>query len=241
MISKQHKPNNKVGLLFTGGLDSTYILYMLAESRKYDVTLYYSEIKNNIIKTKMELQSIERIMTYFKNNYKNMDLELIVNSVEVSSYNSLTIFPQLPVHLLTLLYANKNLESLYIGYTMNDDFVSYINDLERTWETLKNFMPDDNKPNLVFPLLKIPKYQMIDNLSLDLLKLLRSCENPIELDNDFQPCGSCTVCRRYNYIKSSSMCNVPDNLTGKTVLNPFDLEKSKFKNLDDDDIMEEEF
>ena len=64
----KNKEPKKVALLFSGGLDSTYLMYKNLEEGNI-VYPYYIEVKNNEKKTELELNRSNLIVDVFKKNY----------------------------------------------------------------------------------------------------------------------------------------------------------------------------
>jgi 7-cyano-7-deazaguanine synthase in queuosine biosynthesis len=74
---------------------------------------------------------------------------------------------------------------------INDDAVSYIDDIRKVWEALQGIC-GATLPKLAFPLLKTSKQEIADDLG-ELAILTFSCERPLEVG---KPCGACGSCRR---------------------------------------------
>jgi hypothetical protein len=143
-----------VGVLWSSGLDSTYLIYWFLENfPTCVVSAGYSEIKNNPEKTKMELAAIDKIIPIFNKLYPNRFKYLgIIQKTDVILVGNNEIFRQLPLWLLTLLQFNRDIEHVAIGYVMNDDAISYLSEIKRAWKSLAFIQ--DKQPKLVFPLSK---------------------------------------------------------------------------------------
>jgi len=186
-------------ILFTGGLDSTYLLYKnLKEGNHVDII--YTKIQNNPEKTQSEIHAIDEIIVEMNRLFSPCSISFKYNSVEINALADGIRLKQLPSHMLTVMHGIHDLQSeVQLGYCMNDDMVSYIEDLKKLYESWMPFCAP-GMPNITFPLLKIHKIDMLRELPKSLRDLVFSCENPPEL---CKPCGECDSCRKYQYLSKS--------------------------------------
>lgn len=186
-------------ILFTGGLDSTYLLYKNLKEGNH-VYLVYTKIENNTNKTKSELHVIDEIIVEMNRLFSPCNITIKYNSVDIYSNSGGIRFKQLPAHLLSMIYSIDDLQSeIQLGYCMNDDMISYIEDFKLLYESYMPFCAK-GMPELTFPLMKIAKWQMLDELPQSLKDLVFSCEEPQDL---CKPCGSCDSCKKYEYLSTS--------------------------------------
>lgn len=195
----------KVGVLFSGGLDSTYLIWKNLKEGNI-VYPFYFEITNNGGKPKLEKNRIELIRDKFNKEFDHR-VESIKYTIELGVHNfSDTIhLQQVPIWILGLIYSQYDgLDEFQIGYVMNDDAVSYIDDFKNIYNSFSPIV--DRMIPLSFPLLKQKKYIMLEELPSQYKDLIVSCENPHvddEVDGDgilhYRPCGSCVACRRIMY------------------------------------------
>lgn len=204
--------NKTVLLFFTGGLDSTYLLWKNLEMGN-TVTPVYIEIKNNKNKTKIEKQQIKYIWSLLKDKYGDK-LNSIQFGFEIGLNDSGTVsLPQAPLWITFALYAqNPHLhDEIHIGYVQDDAATgSYIADMEKMYYS---FLPlTHGLAELKFPLRQKAKYEMICELPEELFNSVITCENPVikpykisnafnydYQDNDYRfwkPCGYCDMCNK---------------------------------------------
>lgn len=87
---------------------------------------------------------------------------------------------------------------MQIGYVNNDDAISYLDDIKHIYESYQSI--SDKLMPLTFPITKMKKIQMVDELPQRYLDLIISCENPRiigkETDNliEYEPCCECVPC-----------------------------------------------
>lgn len=189
-----------VGVLFSGGLDSTYLIWKNLSDGNVVVPIY-AEILNNKDKSVIEKNRVELLFNEFRKEFgdKIKYVEYPVN-IQVQSSDGL-FFKQLPIWLLSMLYSHEDrIDEFQIGYVMNDDMVSYVDDVKniyKSYESVMNFQIP-----LTFPLLKNGKNQIADKLPSKYLSLTYSCENPRIIGDvnadyvDYEPCCKCPACKK---------------------------------------------
>jgi len=200
-----------VSILFSGGLDSTYLVYsLLKDPNISSIKLIYVEIQNNVEKIKVEKIQLPKIISLLKKydeNNKIVDAENIKGenvyyTVHYTCYincesNNLD-FKQLPLWIQASLYAVT--DEIYIGYVQNDDAISYLKDFKKIWKSYKSI--NSSLPKLKFPLYKTSKEYIIENLPIDLFEEVFSCEQPIinKKEKTFIDCGCCVPCKKNKYL-----------------------------------------
>ena len=195
------KKDKHILVSFSGGLDSTYLVYKnLKKGNK--VTGLYTSIQNNEYKTIVEKHQTEKLEELFKKEFPDRFFLEQGIDIMVHGYCDLHL-NQIMIWLMSTLYHGSRYDEVHIGAVMNDDLISYIDDVKKTWKSFK-FL-SDNLPKLRFPLTKLPKYEIIKKLPPEYKELVVYCENPgilkpIKGRNKklvFENCGSCVPCKRY--------------------------------------------
>jgi 7-cyano-7-deazaguanine synthase in queuosine biosynthesis len=171
-------------VLWSGGLDSTYLIHSLL-NEGHVVRASYCEIINNKDKTIREQKAIKslcKVLSHPKFSYLG-----VLCRVEVLG-NFLTCFSQMPVWITALLSSGaKDADYLALGYVLGDDAISYLEDIQNIWNAYGG-LSKKTLPLLQFPLKKVSKEDIIRKLPLNILKLVTWCEN-----SDV-PCGKCPPC-----------------------------------------------
>jgi len=188
----------KILVSFSGGLDSTYLIYKNLK-KGHQVTGVYITIENNIDKVKMETQQINKLQKLFEEEFPNLFTLKMGMKVDAPTSGDL-ILKQILIWLFSLLYQDSsNYDEVQIGAVMNDDMVSYLNDINKTWKSFKFLNP--KHPNLKFPLSKTSKYVIVESLPEKYKSLVVHCEEPIisKDSKSFKQCGKCEPCKRYKY------------------------------------------
>lgn len=214
-------PNKHVLLFFTGGLDSTYLLWKNLELGN-TVTPVYVEIENNKNKTQIELQQTKFIWSLLKDDHgdKLKPIEFD-HKIRVNGAGAVAM-PQVPLWVTFALYAqNDQHDEVHVGYVQDDAATgSYLKDIEKMYYS---FLPvTHGLAKLVFPLRKKAKYHMIHELPEELFNAIITCEDPVikpyKISNAFKygewkedqeyrfwkPCGYCEMCKK---IKANNYYN----------------------------------
>lgn len=188
-----------VGVLFSGGVDSTYLIWKnLKEGNR--VYPYYIEIKNNENKTKLEKNRIELLFTEFKKEYPDLISNIKYGmDIFITESNGLS-YVQMPIWLLgVLFFSDRNIDEFHIGYVCGDDMVSYVDDILKIYNSYKSVKNYDVK--LKFPILKTHKDIIYSELPSKYLSLTVTCENPTIIEGngdiiDYTPCCHCNPCKK---------------------------------------------
>ena len=180
----------KVFVLWSGGLDSTFLVEKnLADGN--DVTVGYVRIGNNVQKSKKELDAINKMCDYFNCHYSGHLYNIgIISEFTINQSNTNLVLCQLPVWINSLLYIDDRYDEIQIGYTMNDDAISYIPDILSIYNSYESIMRRPLAP-LTFPLMKQKKADTIFLISDEIRKMVVFCEDEY---SDF--CGTCHSCKR---------------------------------------------
>lgn len=187
-------------ILFSGGLDSTYLVYKNLREGNIVYPIYL-EILNNEDKVLIEKNQIKLLYNIFSNEYSN--IRPITFPMKFGAYNSFHELglTQAPVWIFGMIYSGllSNVDEIHVGYVMNDDAISFINDFKRIYMSFKGLL-NVEMPPLQFPLFKTKKIEIFANLPEKYKELTITCEHPI-LNNKgdkltFNPCGHCDTCTR---------------------------------------------
>lgn len=188
---KKHK---KVFILWSGGLDSTYLVWKNLKDGN-DVVLGYVNLSNNENKTVMEKAAIDKLLPKLKSMFSDYSrihyLDTIV-TIDVQA-NRNSQLPQFPAWLTSIVYSiTSDIDEVQIGYVLNDDAIGWINDMKKLWQAYRPLMI--SFATLKFPLVKTSKEDILNSLPNILLEDIWFCENP---GNSKKPCKTCGPCKRH--------------------------------------------
>lgn len=192
-----NKEKDSVLCLWSGGLDSTYMLMQyLAAGVKVETC--YVNFRNNTQKTIREKQAIENIMKLLQSR------GYILKHSEIETEGAPGKMFAMMIPLLTGLYTRCNSAQTHvaIGYCMSDDAISFLKEIKQVWKSyaaLGVAGRSDGLPKLIFPLVQVSKHHMVKNLHTDellnneLLEMVTWCENYID---EKDRCGECVPCKK---------------------------------------------
>lgn len=199
--------NEKIPLvLFTGGLDSTYLLYDRLTNHT-DVDIFYCNWDSLYNKKHAETKAQASIIEYIKaissfsiqNKYKfDLDSKFPFQNFQ---YNQPLAFI---TSALSIVDLNRH-SCVEMGYIREDDIVHDLPHLLSAWNSLSLLLKGEVVP-LKFPLIRECKTDIYKHLPKKLRKLTFSCEIPNEKKigrNKFiyEPCGDCPACIRRKVVE----------------------------------------
>lgn len=236
--------SKKIGVLFSGGLDSTYLIWKNLKEGN-EVYPIYIEIDNNYNKSILEKNRINLLYQKFTEEFnvnhqiKIYPVDYALN-VKVNSHGNGLMFKQIPIWIFGVLFqCGIDYDEIHIGYVMNDDAISYISDIKKIYSSYKSIT--DIQIPLKFPLVKINKYQMAGELPSKYFDLVVSCENPIIKESkgveivEYEPCCECEACMKIISTKYYNKEQFPDYYQEAITRNMIrDLRFKGFKVLDKD-------
>ena len=198
MTSKKH-----VLMLFSGGLDSTYLLQKNLEQGNQVSALYVKLCNND--QWKSELRAIDRISKIFNNDYPDKLKVIKGDYYYVSNGGGDVLVGQMPGHMMFLVsHLKACIDEVQIGYVCGDHGISFSEDLKKIWKSYAGLFPGGKIKKLTFPLIKTTKEEVWDKLDSRLESLISFCENPTkEKGNTYTPCGNCDSCIRMKGLLST--------------------------------------
>lgn len=236
----------KVAVLFSGGLDSTYLVWKNLKDGN-EVQPIYIEINNNINKSILEKNRIKLLYNEFDsefncNDYSKRKIHPINYAVIVgvnANENSLS-FKQVPVWIFGMTFLQSlDVDEIQIGYVMNDDAISYLDDIKNIYNSYQPIC--DKMIKLVFPITKKKKWEMARELPKKYLNLTVSCENPLINDKseklniltlnddvmvEYEPCCNCAQCKTVistNYYELGNLPEIYDKYVRESkIMNMYD-------------------
>ena len=238
--------SKKIGVLFSSGLDSTYLVWKNLKDGN-EVVPIYIEISNNVTKTILEKNRIGLLLEKFREEFeiKIYDIEYVLTAGLTADENSLH-FKQVPVWVMGMMFCQSmGLDEIQIGYVENDDAISYLKDIKKIYKSYKSIQ--DNLVPLKFPLMKMKKYMMAQELPEQYLKLIFSCEYAkiIGLESDdfieYEACCKCAPCRTIINDNYYGLGEYPDSYTRNLLqkqINDLQNEGYKIINPEGEDCME---
>ena len=195
----------KVAILFSGGLDSTYLVWKNLKDGNSVIPIYV-EIRNNKVKSILEKNRIELLWKEFNKEfnvngrYDKLDHNQYSVALDVFANEDSLYFKQIPIWMFTVVFLQSlNVDEIQIGYVMNDDAISYLDDIQNIYKSYQA-ISEPMKP-LIFPLAKEKKWRMAKELPKKYLDLIFSCENATIIGDEkaelieYEACCECAPCK----------------------------------------------
>ena len=195
----------KIAILFSGGLDSTYLMWKALKAG-HNVYPIYIEIRNNDTKSLIEKQQCELIIKELNKEFKkDVSLNKTI-TVQVHNSNNLGFAQPFLWSTLVNVGLDRHYDELQIGYVYGDAVIAYLPEIKKLYSNSKPFIR--NQPKLTFPAIRVHKDDIVYDLPDQYLKLVISCENiqlkKYSITNKntgfnyrfFEPCGDCEICKK---------------------------------------------
>ena len=185
---------NKTFIFWSGGLDSSYLIYDYLKDG-YPVVAGHINIKNNAIQMKREQEAIKKMLPIF-NAYENFEYVGSILDILIKTKDTNICLSQVPILILGTLFAQniKGVKNIAIAYAANDDAISYLKDIGTIYDAYAKLMYSD-MPNLLFPLNKMNKQAIYKDTPKKILKCITFCES------NKDKCGECPSCLRWEYMQ----------------------------------------
>lgn len=224
----------KVVVLFSGGLDSTYLVY--DNLRKGNIVIpVYTNIENNESIQKHERRAVDILHEEFEKEFGTM-IHRVENplDIKISASHSFAL-PQIPLWVFSAFCTNLDrVDEVQVAYVMKDDAISYLNEIKRLFNLTKQFMvrwKNYQKVKVTFPLSKTSKYEIARDLPERYFKHTYFCEYPNvnergEHTSDCGECSSCESVKKENLFYSYPRNKKPETekFTARSVLGKFEHE-----------------
>lgn len=199
----------KYKVAWSGGLDSTFLVWKLL-SQGHSVDAVYLKVHNNKEQAERELKAIGEMTLLFSRGgkpftFRGVGVEITVNHSVFSELQ------QVPVWLFGLLCDSElhSYDRVALAYVLNDCAVSYLDEIQRTWDSYRGFSSSwesegRSLPDIEFPLIKVSKSYIANALPFEFLKHVTFCESDTDL------CGMCPSCKRWKDLENSH--HIPDSI-----------------------------
>ncbi len=186
-------------ILFSGGLDSTFLLYHTLQSGPCDVL--YADGGQSSIKFERELQARKEIIAYcneicpFKVQQEHMapNRHVFACGADVRYSQPMAWISA----ALCCIDAHRHSE-LLIGYVCDDGgFARWLPDVRQVWESAQRFTKVHGVVPVDWPLIDLRKVDILDRIDTELATKIWVCEMPKKNSETgvIKACGKCNPCR----------------------------------------------
>lgn len=193
--------NRGIVVYWTGGWDSTAMLYELAKTHatKDKPVIAFSVVSENIMQSPIEKKYREKL----KDKFEKEGLNIVFNTMEENFSGNMDFGKvgicnncgaEQPNFLLSTLWNLNRYNDLVVcfGYLEGDSIWHNIHEFKEIFYNMVKIQGSNNK--VLFPLEYVGKLEVLKYLrENDLLDLTWYCESPTKEET---PCGTCTSCKR---------------------------------------------
>lgn len=202
--------------LWSGGLDSTYMVNKFLEEG-HTVVTGHVYLENNIHSMLREADAREPMAKYFQKKFPDTFVNMgKLYSIDAMIHNDTIPLKQAFLWMMSYLtlpnYSYRKIDKFALGYVMNDDALSYLDELRNIFKTLNDFA--ESEIELIFPIIKCHKMVMYNELPDILRNNITWCDKNEEI---LDPCGSCVSCKRMDnagiIFPFKEKVSIPEQLT----------------------------
>lgn len=188
-------------VLFSGGLDSTYLMYKHAKEGRQTHHMYLTG-GQTARKIECESEAREKILKYFYEHYPKACFSEHRGSnegypVTLNFANGYGVSWSQSIAWLICALGAVNPDrhsSVQVSYVLGDQALQLIETMQTAWKALWTMAKLGELVPLEFPLKHTTKYNIMQEMPRELYKLTWVCETPRGLDGERQPCGTCYGC-----------------------------------------------
>jgi len=199
--------------MFSGGLDSTALLYKLLTDEQYldcNIHVHHMHLRNIEYRAVAEAAAIKKILKYFDDN-KLKHFVFTENIIE-------TFFLQPPqfkrflfdsdvmaFFAANICISDQTMKRIAIGHTRTDIELApnLVLRRERMQKILEaSYFPNEPTTEWYYPLINLTKQETSDIIPKELHNLTWSCRNPMYDDNGIPSvCGKCLTCKEIDEMR----------------------------------------
>lgn len=190
--------NKKPLLLWSGGLDSTWMLWQELQKGDVDyVTINGGQCANKqVAETHARERALKWMHARTKYCARSIDCNIQIRLADMPALTWSQPVPWLVGALSVVDY--KRHSSLQIGYVMGDEVALIHGTLKKTWECLQQISKQGDPVPLEFPLEMTSKLRILDAMPKGLYDCIWYCELPAKHEDPRVlmrvPCERCAAC-----------------------------------------------
>lgn len=207
-------------IMFSGGVDSTFLLKQALIETSDDVIAHHVHIVNNEGRHEAEAQACRKIVDYCRANYRpfryseslvnrsgfaaaGFDVMTVALEGGIAASNLLLSDGKMPDYWTLGLNAEElaslNKQAGFSGVASGDVRYSDVR-LGHVCSVMRASCFPNDPPRYLAPDVR-PKRELIAYLGPQLSRLCWTCRRPQKLERGFRPCGTCATCKLMGEIR----------------------------------------
>lgn len=185
-------------LLWSGGLDSTWMLWQAVQKGDVDyVTVNGGQCRNKRVSEEYaRIRALKWMRARTSNTIREIKCHVELRLAEMPALTWSQTVPWL-VGALSVIDPKRH-SSLEIGYVMGDEVGCILDTLKSAWDGLWKVSKQGDTVSLNFPLTMISKRRILENIPRGLYDCIWYCELPQQHDDPRVlmrvPCDGCAAC-----------------------------------------------
>lgn len=208
-------------ILFSGGIDSTYLLAQILRETEDPVIAHHVHLINREKRHNAEAKACKQIVEYCRANYR--DFRFTESTVDRSNfrtmgYDVITVAAEGGIAASNYLLDTGQMPDFWM-LGLNEEEAQALEDtkvtgsktttLQKPSQSRLNYLLaamaascyPNAPPKYLRPIIK-PKRELMEYMGQDLVNLCWTCRRPIETNGEFTECGECITCKLMLSIKS---------------------------------------
>ena len=189
---------SKILAFYSGGLDSTGMLYKLfseAQYREHELHIHFIELRNRENRWKAEKAAVENCLRWLSENYKDRSYTFTSNILDFSFLKRVTPLDYHSVAFVTAQIISENPNYDYVAIGMNKTDKIRLGNFPRVPSIVRCVLGNSARfPTKIYPVIDLYKDEIWDVLPVDLREKTWSCREPLYNMDKAQSCGKCYTC-----------------------------------------------
>lgn len=200
-------------VMFSGGFDSTALLFKCASEKEYDLHVHHIRIINRERRDKAEDKSVKKLIeaarkirpfVFSSNTYECPDscgigytgydlikVGFVAGDIVNMILTAIGMNTNVPQDIEALVGTNKT--EVYDPVAFKND-IRYLGSQQAFNSSILNYS-NQPIPKFSLPFLHLERKDIIQYIPKNLLKYITSCRRPVEVGKEFIPCGLCFACK----------------------------------------------
>ena len=191
--------------MFSGGMDSTALVYKLLTESKYsrfNIHIHHIILDNIEGRADAERNAVSNILEYFKNDYKFRKFEYSESAFSFPAVSGSFLYDTDIIGFISGYFLSyfPQVERVATGVTKSDFSDDSLGDRKKRGDNILNAFKQGASSRKYYPLITMTKQSIYNMLPADLLQLVWYCRTPVPFDDTFKCCNKCKTCKEVSQL-----------------------------------------